>query len=715
MIEVKGVTAIESPWPGPVPYTEEDAERFLGRANEVRRLLDLIARQQLNILIALSGVGKSSLLQAGLVPALRYLRETGRETGRDIGPVLLVRDWAMLREASPAAILVQAIHQAILKLLERTVPDDKQLRQDVRKLARVPCPSGESLADPEGALAQLVEYVHQLCTATGGLVLILDQAEELLGSGLPGSGQELEREVIRVVGTLFQKEKRLKLLLSLREEYLGRISLLARDVDGLDRRIFRLDPMPASTVKDVILKAAEITKNTVAFAGEEVVKTIIGWLGEGDSEAGADGETPVDLLRLQALLIGVFQQAQEETPGAPVLIDQDLLDRFMKNLEKKLGRQIAPRELAKQALENHLEKLLDEAEVTEPPKGPGSKLMRRVLVRMAPWLSSPGGFKRHVIANELVFNAIRDDLEILNLQSNPEEIRAAIMELVQNRTGLLKVQFESSGKDYLSGDAATYGWSVEQTATMLVNASLEVLDLLCSQYILKSSRGRTAVTYELVHDGFGPALFEWAERQRVAFPDTLASVVSRRGESFRWRSITDQTVREVSWLGCNLNDVIIRNVRFERCILTGTIFTSCILDNCVFDQCDLRGSVFQGGTWADVHWLASNGTSALFVGATWNGTTLFESTILDNATLDGLWLTGEVKVADSSLQFSQISKFQMDFDSVSVEIKGSDLQNALLEERRVVMGDDCNENGVLRRRSQPTAPSRGPLAIGRSS
>ena len=58
---------------------------------------------------------------------------------------------------------------------------------------------------------------------------------------------------------------------------------------------------------------------------------------------------------------------------------------------------------------------------------------------------------------------------------------------------------------------------------MLVRAAFEVLDLLSERYVLKASQGRAAVTYELVHDGFGPALFEWAERERLKLSDTLAS------------------------------------------------------------------------------------------------------------------------------------------------------------------------------------------------
>ena len=66
MSEVHQSGGVDCPWPGPIPYTEDDADHFLGRNNEVRRLLDLMERQQLNVLIALSGVGEKFSFAGGI-------------------------------------------------------------------------------------------------------------------------------------------------------------------------------------------------------------------------------------------------------------------------------------------------------------------------------------------------------------------------------------------------------------------------------------------------------------------------------------------------------------------------------------------------------------------------------------------------------------------------------------------------------------------------
>jgi hypothetical protein len=61
----------EHPWPGLVAFREEDSAYFRGRAGKVEDLLRLVRRERVTVLHSRSGLGKSSLLQAGLFPHLR--------------------------------------------------------------------------------------------------------------------------------------------------------------------------------------------------------------------------------------------------------------------------------------------------------------------------------------------------------------------------------------------------------------------------------------------------------------------------------------------------------------------------------------------------------------------------------------------------------------------------------------------------------------------
>ena len=59
------------PYVGLRPFREEDRPYFFGRENEIRTIADNLYGARLTILYGASGVGKSSVLMAGLVPQLR--------------------------------------------------------------------------------------------------------------------------------------------------------------------------------------------------------------------------------------------------------------------------------------------------------------------------------------------------------------------------------------------------------------------------------------------------------------------------------------------------------------------------------------------------------------------------------------------------------------------------------------------------------------------
>ena len=61
----------QHPWLGLVSYTEETRGYFHGRDDEAAELARRVQRKNLTVLFGQSGLGKTSLLRAGLVPRLR--------------------------------------------------------------------------------------------------------------------------------------------------------------------------------------------------------------------------------------------------------------------------------------------------------------------------------------------------------------------------------------------------------------------------------------------------------------------------------------------------------------------------------------------------------------------------------------------------------------------------------------------------------------------
>ena len=61
----------KNPWLGLASFTEETREYFYGREDEVAELARRVQRKLLTVLFGQSGLGKTSILRAGLVPRLR--------------------------------------------------------------------------------------------------------------------------------------------------------------------------------------------------------------------------------------------------------------------------------------------------------------------------------------------------------------------------------------------------------------------------------------------------------------------------------------------------------------------------------------------------------------------------------------------------------------------------------------------------------------------
>ena len=70
------VRARPSPYQGLVPYSESDAEWFFGRDEWSATVADNLRAYRITVLYGASGVGKSSLLHAGVV---RMLNDEARE------------------------------------------------------------------------------------------------------------------------------------------------------------------------------------------------------------------------------------------------------------------------------------------------------------------------------------------------------------------------------------------------------------------------------------------------------------------------------------------------------------------------------------------------------------------------------------------------------------------------------------------------------------
>ena len=65
-----GVT-VQNPFPGLRPFEPKDSTLFFGRDEQIGEALERLLGQRLLAIVGVSGCGKSSLVGAGMVPALK--------------------------------------------------------------------------------------------------------------------------------------------------------------------------------------------------------------------------------------------------------------------------------------------------------------------------------------------------------------------------------------------------------------------------------------------------------------------------------------------------------------------------------------------------------------------------------------------------------------------------------------------------------------------
>jgi WD40 repeat protein len=105
--------ALENPFVGLKSMTEADADRFFGRNEEIAGLVDKLKPHRLIAVVADSGAGKSSLVQAGLIPAFRGGKLSGmagRESDDRLWHVVVMR---------PGRDPVKGLKRAVTEAAER--------------------------------------------------------------------------------------------------------------------------------------------------------------------------------------------------------------------------------------------------------------------------------------------------------------------------------------------------------------------------------------------------------------------------------------------------------------------------------------------------------------------------------------------------------------------------------------------------------------------
>ena len=282
-----------SPYKGLDHYEEQDAPLFFGREVECDLVVANLLAARLTLLYGQSGVGKSSLLHAGVVPRLR--------DEPDIA-VVVFRSWG----GDPVAGLCAAIRAA----------------------------AGLEPSAGEPALAETIVA----CTQRLGcdLVVILDQFEEYFVYH-PQDDGTFAAEFPQAVN---QADLVVSFLVSIREDALARLDRFKGRIPNLFGNYLRVDRLGRKAGRDAIVRPLEEYEGRVA--GDErmqiepqLVEAVLDQVRVGNVELGQTGagvidgagarESRIEAPYLQLVLTRLWE---EESAAGSRVLRLETLDRL---------------------------------------------------------------------------------------------------------------------------------------------------------------------------------------------------------------------------------------------------------------------------------------------------------------------------------------------------------------------------------------------------
>ncbi len=290
---VPAISRTGSPYKGLDHYEEQDASLFFGRDVECDLVVANLLSARLTLLYGQSGVGKSSLLHAGVVPRLRETPDLA---------VVAFRSWG----GDPVAGLCAAIRAAA---------------------GLEPSASEPALADTIAACMQRLGR---------DLVVILDQFEEYFVYH-PRDDGTFAVEFPRAVK---QVELAVSFLVSIREDALARLDRFKGRIPNLFGNYLRVDRLDRKAGRDAIVRPIEEYENRVA--GDErmqiepqLVEAVLDQVRVGNielSQTGAgviDGasarESRIEAPFLQLVLTRLWE---EESAAGSRVLRLETLDRL---------------------------------------------------------------------------------------------------------------------------------------------------------------------------------------------------------------------------------------------------------------------------------------------------------------------------------------------------------------------------------------------------
>lgn len=615
------------PWPGPRPIgsqpsvVDDDLRQLRGREREVREVAVACLSNDLVVVHGQSGVGKTSLIAAGLIPELSRLKKT----------VILCNRW----DSGLDAHEVSGAASASAHVTRQAIAD----------------PSVALDVDPFSGDIDLVDVFYP-----DQLVVILDQFEEVIRNN-----PRLAHSVLEWVEMIAGRTSA-KVVISLRSEY--------------EHQLRDLHTKPFSRRSRIEISA---------ISDESVVRTIIAGSGRGGDRMPIDPDaveelvgvwrhsqavevsTPWDrpgLLHLQATLQVLWDKASHAEVGTagvsgdgvaenPVVLPRhvgSLLADFEQARDE--GHGVARARLLWFGLEKSVELRVRKCEeacqqsdtwsgVPSPVRLQTKWLFRDITEHLASagyktpqdvWELAPRLFP--IPDNVVVPPAVAREIVPHGRSATLTDLARHLYETtswldLSSARWLSLVEADSDDRTFGLGSGPAAGLSDLAVVLELFRCYFFALEWLRASNIVQleltrpANGGAPSLVATLTHDRYSDGLRLWRESQTLGFTEAVRRYTASRGADLHWTSPTvgeptgtdhsgkvqflrwdaqsprpadQRLVANVNWRSCTIRDANFKDVVFVNCDFAGSTFLRCTFDGATFVNCELGHVDFVGCT-----------------------------------------------------------------------------------------------------------------------
>jgi DNA-binding SARP family transcriptional activator/WD40 repeat protein/tRNA A-37 threonylcarbamoyl transferase component Bud32 len=222
-LPVRSEGGFRNPYKGLAAFNEPDAGDFFGRTDEIRRAVTMVAEHRLSAVVGPSGSGKSSLVLAGLLPALR----AGAVPGSD--------RWVSVH-SMPGGHPFDELAAALGRVATNAIADL----------------SGELAVPGAKGLVRVAERVGR--ELDGELLLVIDQLEELFT--LVATGETRERFVASLANAAAHPAGRIRIVLTLRADFFHEVLSLPVLGPIISTAHLALAPLDPEAIQEAIVAPA---------------------------------------------------------------------------------------------------------------------------------------------------------------------------------------------------------------------------------------------------------------------------------------------------------------------------------------------------------------------------------------------------------------------------------------------------------------------------